>query len=271
MHQITADLADFLPRLEEVARSAGDIAMRYFRLGERTSAAVSYKGGGSPVTEADLAVDRFLFEETRKLAPQAAWLSEETRDDPARLSCDSLVVVDPIDGTTAFARGDKRWAISIALIEKGRPVAGVVHAPAKEETFVAARGFGAALNGVRLDSPQRAKLDRARLVAPKGVQERAARLGFSIAPRSPSLALRLVDLAAGRHDIVVAAPNARDWDIAAADIVLEEAGAVLCEPDGAKLTYNRASLARRMLVAAPNSLLTETLALTRAVSQEGRG
>ena len=262
-----AELAAFLPQLENVTRRAGDIAMAYFRPGERTTAAVSYKGGGSPVTEADFAVDRFLFHEMARLAPEAAWLSEESIDSERRLERDALIIVDPIDGTHAFSRGDARWSVSIALSVGGRPVAGVIHAPALGETYVGARGLGAFLNASPLRAPQRAEISGAAVVAPRAIHDRlaAAPQGFILAPRTPSLALRLAGVASGRHDIVVAAPNARDWDIAAADVLLAEAGAMLSEPEGVALTYNRASLARDMLIAAPKSLFDESLALAREV------
>jgi myo-inositol-1(or 4)-monophosphatase len=264
-----SDLSAFLLRLEEVTRAAGDIAMAYFRPGARTAAEISYKGGGSPVTEADFAVDRFLFEEMRRLAPDAGWLSEETADTDARLSREDIIIVDPIDGTHAFTRGDERWAVSIALIEGGRPAAGVVHAPARGETFTAARGLGAFLNGERLGPPGRSSLTGAVAIAPRPLHERIAQLpqNISIAPRLPSLALRLVDIAAGRHDLVISSPNARDWDIAAADLVLEEAGSALAEVEGGPLTYNRRSSKRGMLVAAPRPLIEETRAIARTVSK----
>lgn len=267
MHISGTDLAGFLSRLEDVTREAGAIAMSYFRPGAATSAVVSYKGGGSPVTEADIAVDRFLHEEMRRLAPRAGWLSEETTDSEARLALDQIVVVDPIDGTHAFSRGDPRWAVSIALIADGRPVAGVIHAPALGETYTGATGLGACLNGKPLGRLARDRLAGAIIVAPRVLHAEFARLpqNFTLAPRTPSLALRLVDVAAGRHDLVVAAPNSRDWDIAAADVILQEAGATLGETEGAPLIYNRPSLARDMLIAAPNSLYDETLALVRAV------
>ncbi len=263
------DLSAFLSRLEDVAREAGDIAMGYFRRGARTAAAISYKGGGSPVTEADFAVDRFLFERMRRLAPQAGWLSEETADNEARLSRESIVIVDPIDGTNAFTPGDERWAVSIALIEGGRPSAGVVPAPARGETFIAARGQGAFLNGERLGPPRRETLSGALAIAPRPLHARLAELpqNIGLAPRTPSLALRLVDIAAGRHDLVISSPNARDWDIAAADVILCEAGVALAEVEGGALTYNRSSSKRGMLVAAPKPLIDETLAIARTVSK----
>ena len=125
---VEAFRADLLSRMEEIARTAGAIALRSFRPGERTVAAISYKNGGSPVTQADLDVDRYLFEAAAQLVPDAGWLSEETADSPARLARRRLFVVDPIDGTAAFTRGDPSWAVSIALVENGRPIVGVAPA-----------------------------------------------------------------------------------------------------------------------------------------------
>ena len=266
----TERTAELLPRLEAAARQAGEIALAYFRPGERTSAAVSYKNGGSPVTEADLAVDRFLNEEMRRLAPQAGWLSEETADTDARLSQRSLFVVDPIDGTSAFTRGDARWAVSIALVEAGRPTLGVVHAPALGETFSAAAGVGAFLNGAPLVAPIRTSLAGAKMIAPRPLhaQLEAAPQKVVLVPRVPSLALRLVDIAAGRHDLVFTTPNSRDWDIAAADVILSESGVTLTESGRAPLIYNRPSLARGALIAAAATLIDDAVAFGRALSQE---
>ena len=138
--------------LTAAAREAGALALGFFRLGAGTSAEVQSKFGGSPVTEADLAADALLKRRLREAFPDAGWLSEETADDAERLKRRVLLVVDPIDGTRAFVAGDPRWAVSAALVVDGRPVAGVVHAPALEETYAAARGAGATLTAARLRS-----------------------------------------------------------------------------------------------------------------------
>ena len=113
------------------------------------------KAGGSPVTDADLAADSLLKRRLQDALPDAGWLSEETVDDFERLSRRSLIVVDPIDGTRAFVIGDPRWAVSVALVVDERPVAGVVHAPALDETYAAARGEGATFNGATLITHRR--------------------------------------------------------------------------------------------------------------------
>jgi myo-inositol-1(or 4)-monophosphatase len=109
----------------------------------------------------------------------------------------------------------------------------------------------------------------ARVIAPRPLHPRIEALPerLVLAPRTPSLALRLVDIAASRHDLVISSPNARDWDIAAADVILEEAGVALEEVEGGPLVYNRRSPTRGMLVAAPKILLDETLAIARKVSK----
>ena len=111
--------------------------MRYFCPGAATPASISYKIGDSPVTEADFAVDAALKTILRAAFPRAGWLSEESEDDPARLACQTVLVLDPIDGTRAFMRGDPCFAVALALLQDGRPVAGVIHAPALGETFAA--------------------------------------------------------------------------------------------------------------------------------------
>lgn len=264
---VRAFRADLLSHVEAAARAAGEIALQFFRPGERTAARISYKNGGSPVTEADLAVDRYLLEAAGALVPDAGWLSEETADTPARLSRRRLFVVDPIDGTAAFTRGDPSWAVSIALVEDGRPVVGVVHAPALGRTFSGAAGAGACLNGAPLVTPKRQGVAGATVIAPRGLHPALTARDLIIAPRIPSLALRLVDIAAGRHDLVITTPNARDWDIAAADVILAEAGAALGEADAGPLVYNRPSLARGMLIAAEKSLMDESVRLAHQISE----
>ena len=237
--------------LTSAAREAGAVALEYFRPGARTSARVETKAGGSPVTAADLAADTLLKRRLLDAIPEAGWLSEETIDDLERLTRRSLIVVDPIDGTRAFVVGDPRWAVSAALIVDGRPIASVVHAPALNETYAASRGGGATINGAPLAAsagwPPRAA------AGPKAIiQAMAAKLRspVEIMPRVPSLAYRLCMAARGVVDFAVAAEDSHDWDIAAADLLLQEAGARLIEASGELLLYNVRHVRRGALLAA---------------------
>ena len=245
------DAAGARDRLFAAAREAGDIALRFFRPGERTSARVDHKEGGSPVTEADLAVNDFLRARLGEVFAGAGWLSEESEDDPARLSRTSVLIVDPIDGTRGFLAGDPRWAVSVALIVAGRPLAGVVHAPALAETYAAARGCGATLNGATIGVSQRETLAGSRIAGPKAMIDsiaRAANVSFATQPKIPSLAYRMALVASGELDLAVGSEKAHDWDIAAVDLILEEAGGWLVEAGGAPLRYNNRAHAPRRVV-----------------------
>jgi len=266
--RIEADLsaAAARERLAAAVREAGRLALGFFRPGAATSAEVKSKIGGSPVTEADLAADALLKAHLLEVFPDAGWLSEETADDAGRLARRAILVVDPIDGTRAFMAGDPRWAVSAALVVDGRPVAGVVHAPALGETYAAARGEGAALNGAAIAMPP-PDLRRFSAAGPRPVlQAMAERIGASIdiAPRVPSLAYRFCLVARGAISIATAAENSHDWDIAAADVILEEAGGRLIDASGARFVYNRSQTRRGALLAAPEPLAQGLLEAFRA-------
>src|ERR1700730_11126272 len=134
-------------RLAEAVREAGLLALTTFR-GELKS---WIKGGTSPVSEADLAVDALLRE--RLLAiHDVGWLSEETDDDPARLGETDVWVVDPIDGTRAYLAGLPDWAISAALVSGGRPIVAALYAPVTDELFLSVAGRGATVNGTPIET-----------------------------------------------------------------------------------------------------------------------
>jgi myo-inositol-1(or 4)-monophosphatase len=260
-----------LDELADAARRAGEIALRDFRLGATTSASVRAKHGGSPVTGADLAVDRYLSARLRAAFPDAGWLSEETADDLSRLDKASLLVVDPIDGTRAFLAGDPHWTVSIALVLESRPIAGVVHAPVLGETYGAALGCGARLDGAPIRAAEKAALAGARVGGPKAMiaaLAKAAGAELIAAPRIPSLALRLARVAGGALDVGLAAANAHDWDVAAADILLSEAGALLTDAHGQILRYNTRETRRGALLACGASLAPALVAAARAALAE---
>ncbi|WP_116400840.1 3'(2'),5'-bisphosphate nucleotidase CysQ [Methylovirgula sp. 4M-Z18] len=226
--------------LVRAVEAAGPLALRYFREGESTSAKVAHKHGNSPVTEADHLVDEALAKALRPAFPEAGWLSEESADDETRLDKDLTLIVDPIDGTRGFMTGDSCWTICAALVHRGRPIAGVVYAPARDETFAAALGHGAVLNGrtLRLDAWQpEAGL---RIAGPRSAIFDFERLGYTIERRSyvPSLAYRIALVAADRADAAVATKNSHDWDIAAIDLIVAEAGGRLTDLAGEPPRYN---------------------------------
>lgn len=235
------DRPSLLAALIEAAREAGDLALGFFREGQQTTATVHSKLGGSPVTDADYAVDRLLFERLCGQLPRAGWLSEETADSPDRLSCHDVIVVDPIDGTRAFAAGLTSWAVSVALVSGGRPVAGVVFAPAIDRLYAATAGGGATCNGEPIHVSDRTTLAGSRVAGPeKFVAPFVTRGRLEFIEKVPSLACRFVFLAEGKLDVAISSAGAHDWDMAGADLILEEAGGLMTSGEGTKLAYNRA-------------------------------
>jgi myo-inositol-1(or 4)-monophosphatase len=258
--------------LIEAARDAGRLALGYFRLGQQTTARISYKEGGSPVSEADLAVDALLRRRLGDALPDAGWLSEETEDDPSRLQHARLLIVDPIDGTRAFIAGDPRWTVSLALVAEGRPVAGVIFAPALEETYAASVGDGATLNGAPIAVSRRSELDAAKIGGPRVMVEdlqKATQLSLALEPKIPSLAYRIARVAAGALDLAIASENSHDWDIAAADLILAEAGGALVEGTGQSLIYNREETRHPVLLAASRRLIQPFVA-AMGLAKDGR-
>ena len=193
------------------------------------------KAPGHPVCEVDLAADALLRERLTVLDPQAGWLSEETVDDRVRLARRRLWVVDPIDGTRDFLRGRTGWAISVALVEDGCPVIGVLDAPARDEQWRAERSRGATRNGVRLQVSPRDDLAGARVptdALPKVDQDLVA------VAKPNSIALRMAMIAAGEADLLATLRWGAEWDIAAAALIVAEAGGVVTDALGASLSFN---------------------------------
>ena len=234
-------------RLASAVREAGALALHMFR-GRPAS---WIKGASSPVSEADLAVDALLRE--RLLAIRdAGWLSEETEDDPARLQRTEVWVVDPIDGTRAYLAGLAEWVIAAALVRFGRPLVAALYAPVSDELFLSVAGGGATLNGAPIKASTGDQLAGATFSGAKRRLDSLAAVEPRIvtAPRIPSLALRLARVATGALDGTFAAPNSHDWDLAAADLLVHEAGGLVTGLTGESLIYNRPDPVHGALVAA---------------------
>lgn len=242
-------------QLERVLRKAGAIALKMFRADVRHW----IKNVSSPVSEADIAVNDLIRKELSYFGD--AWLSEESEDDDARLSAGRVWVVDPIDGTRAFIAGREDWCLSAALVVDGRPVLGAIFAPAFDQFFRAEAGRGATLNGRRIAVNAHPAPGAALIGGPRPLLESLdlAALGATAAPRLGSLALRLVRVAEGALDAAIASANSHDWDLAAADILVHEAGGVLTTTAGEKIQYNQPSGRHGVLVAGGESLHRQLL------------
>ncbi|KRQ17273.1 3'(2'),5'-bisphosphate nucleotidase CysQ [Bradyrhizobium sp. DASA03076] len=234
--------------LQETVREAGSLAQSMFR----TTLKKWIKGASSPVSEADIAVNDLLEARLRGATPDYGWLSEESADDQARLSRRLTWVVDPIDGTRNYLNGHDEWCVSVALVEVSAPVLAAVYAPATNEFFFAARGQGTTLNGNQVRATPGSLLDFARMAGPKPMVERLnAKVGdVKLHPRIGSLALRLCRVANGALDAAFAGGNSHDWDLAAADLIVQEADGRMSDLSGGPILYNRREVTHGVLVAA---------------------
>lgn len=242
--------SDLLTELEAVMLEAGALA--------RATASRTFKHwtkgeDRSPVSEADIAVNDLLRERLTRLVPGAGWLSEETEDHPdTRKKTTHVWVVDPIDGTRAFISGKPDWTISVALVADGRPTHAALYAPVTEQMFLAARGGGSTLNGSRIAATAGGDLSGAKVAGPKKYLERLETLDPAILPQPKvhSLALRLTRVGEGVLDAAFSSGGSHDWDLAAADLLVHEAGGVLTDLAGRPLHFNRTKTVHGPLIAA---------------------
>ena len=212
-----------LELIRGAALEAGKLALQARQNGLK----IWSKPGGSPVTDADIAVDTLLKLRLLAARPNYGWLSEETVDDPARLAIPRLFLVDPIDGTAAYLKGKPWFTVCIAVVEAGQPVSAVVYAPELDEMYEATAQGGAFLNGQPIRPSDRTRLEDSAMLGD-------ARMFAD--PRWPepwppmriesrnSIAYRIVQVACGAFDAALALSSKNDWDLAAADLIAREAG-----------------------------------------------
>lgn len=235
-------------RLEAIVREAGRIAHDLWP-GAGHQVESWEKEPGSPVSAADLAVDAFLKRELGALLPAAGWLSEETIDCGSRLPKGLVWLVDPIDGTRDFVRGRSGWAVSVALVSAGRPLIGMLSAPARGEEWLSVAGRGAWRNGVPLVASRRSIFSGARVPTDSlSAEDR----DLTMVDKPNSIALRIAMVAADEADLIATLRWGFEWDVAAATLIAREAGAEVTDAFGGQLRYNkRDPRAFGVLVCAP--------------------
>lgn len=257
--------AQDLELISEAAREAGLLAVRLREAGLETA----FKEGDSPVTNADLATDALIKARLTSARPDYGWLSEETPDDPARRAHRRLFVVDPIDGTRAFIKARPWWAVSVAVVEDGLPIAGVVYAPDRDEMFQATAGGGATLNGAPIRAGERDLVEGCGMVGD-------ARMFAHPAWPTPwpemriearnSTAYRMCIIASGDFDATLALVPKFDWDLAAADLIAREAGAYVGDHLGRPFAYNGVKPSQPSLVCAAPRLAPLILERVRHIA-----
>jgi myo-inositol-1(or 4)-monophosphatase len=234
--------------LKASVREAGALALSLFR----TELKNWTKGASSPVSEADIAVNDLLETRLRSATPDYGWLSEESVDDEHRLGKRLVWIVDPIDGTRGYLAGREDWCVSVALVEDTTPLLAAVFVPVSNEFFFARRGQGATRNGIPVHATPGTALDFSRVAGPKPLVERLNPLpgDITLHPRIGSLALRLCRVADGSLDAAFAGGQSRDWDLAAANLIVQEANGNMTALSGEAILYNRREVAHGVLVAA---------------------
>lgn len=233
-------LAGDLRRIETALRAAAGVARRF------TPGSVDWeeKEGSDrwdPLTEADRAIDVLL----RETLPRAGegWLSEETVDDPARLECRRVWVVDPVDGTREFVQGIPEWCISIGLVVDGEAVAGGILNPATDELALGAVGHGVTLNGEPSGLERSSGLEDALVLASRsevgrGEWDRFSEAPFRVQPCG-SVAYKLARVAVGLADATWTLVPKNEWDVAAGAALIRASGGEVLHADGTAPAFNR--------------------------------
>ena len=195
-----------------------------------------------PVTNADLAVNQTLFDILTEARPEYAWLSEETEDSRVRLTSDYCFIVDPIDGTRSFMKGEKTWAHSLAVVFRGSPIAAVIFLPDLSCLYSAQRGSGAKLNSKDTKVSDLNSIEGATILAAESIRNtefwKGGRFpGFEICQK-PSIAFRLALVSQGFAEGLLTLRKSWEWDICAGALIAEEAGAVVTDRYGEVIQFN---------------------------------
>lgn len=253
--------SDILARIQSALKAAEDVFAR-FTSGEIEA---EYKAGQDPVTEADRAVDAVLRQSL--LREDEGWLSEESVDDPSRLTKSRVWVVDPLDGTREFVLGLPEFCASVGFIEDGRPVAGGIYNPATKETIIGSVDSGVLYNGRPARASQKTSLPGTLILASRSEVKRGEWQQFTggefeVRPMG-SVAYKLALVAAGRADITFTLTPKHEWDVAAGAALVESAGGFVATLDNGALRCNNRDPLLSGLLASGAGLKDELLRLIR--------
>jgi len=258
------------PELElaiNAARAAGALTLQYFG----GTYDIQDKGGGDPLTTADLAADALLKEHLLGARPDFGWLSEETVDDGDRLEKERVWIVDPIDGTREFVEGLPEYVVCVALVDSGIPSVGVIYNPAEDLLYAALRGGGTFLNGKRVFCSEEKQLKTAASIVSRSEVKRGEIDPFRphLGPVDPvgSVAYKLALVAAGASDFNFSVQAKNEWDVCAGDLLVREAGGQMLDLEGRVRTYNQPDpLIKDGLVAGNSDLTHQMLQLMSELS-----
>jgi 3'(2'), 5'-bisphosphate nucleotidase len=268
------DLSHELDVARELAREAAALVRRF----SQQPMAVKHKAGGEPVTEADLAANTLIVSRLAQEFPGDAVLSEELPDDGSRLGSRRVWMVDPIDGTRDFIRGQTGYVVMIGLCLDGRPVLGVVAHPSTGAVWSGVVGQAA---WREQPGGTRTPVQTSPLAEPPGV-----RIVVSQSRRSPqidafrralgvtdemtvgSVGLKVALVAQGERDLYLyPGEQTKLWDTCGPEAILIAAGGRMSDMDGRPLDYGKADLNNRSGVVASNGPLHDHVIRALAVAR----
>ncbi len=243
-------LHNLLPRVTDLARAAGRAILEIYA---EEHPEVEYKQDNSPLTRADVASHHIIMDGLATFSLGWPILSEESAEVPfaVRRSWRYFWMVDPLDGTKEFLSRTGEFTVNIALMERSAPILGVVYAPVVDKLYFAARGSGA----FRIDRGSHSKIRTAcasgrtvRMVASRSHRSREEDLQRFVRDEEVceliimGSSLKFCLIAEGGADIYPRVGSTMEWDTAAAQCILEEAGGSLTDLDGNSMTYNKPTL-----------------------------
>lgn len=222
----------------DAAREAGRIVRGYYQ----DSYTITQKGEDNPLTDADLASNRVLFERLRGNFPDFGWLSEETADDGSRLNHKHVWIIDPVDGTLEFTKGIPEFVISVGLVVDGAPVLGVLYNPIQELLFSGVVGEGAWLNGEPARVSSRAEIQGARVVCSRTEMGKGWFEDYKdllVPDPVGSVAFKFGLVAAGRADATFTPRPRHEWDVAGGAAIVLAAGGRFTNRHGLVPVFNQ--------------------------------
>ena len=245
--QSANSLASLLQDVIPLARTAGDVIMHIYE----SDFSVSTKSDASPVTAADQAAEAVITEALTRLAPGIPIVAEEAHSAGTRWDLDRCFwLVDPLDGTKEFISRNGEFTVNIALVDAGKPVLGVVFAPAVDQLFAGTIGSGSFIeeDGVRRQIACRTPPEEGLTVVSSRSHGDQAALEQFLAGRkvarstSAGSSLKLCKVAAGEADCYPRLGRTMEWDIAAGHAIVSAAGGSVTDLNGSELTYGKPGL-----------------------------
>ncbi len=241
------DLSTELQEAKEAALVAGDVILEVYKEDFKTE----YKEDNTPVTKADHLANQLIVHKLRAAFPSDAILSEEASDDGIRMLNQRCWIIDPLDGTKEFIKKNGEFTVNIALVHEKKPVLGVVYIPVKKELYFAVKGFGAYYekNGVQQKISVSKRVDNIRAACSRShtsdkLMELLREKGIGEYIYAGS-ALKGCMIASGKAEIYYRFGLTSEWDTAALQCIVEEAGGIFRQMDDTEMTYNRIDTVNR--------------------------